>query len=924
MSIISDAQDYINTNFKPVDISTTATTESSMGDVSPIVSSGNNYSYENPSPGPVKPSMPIIAGAPTSDVGLTPTEQAFKQMQMYQTPKIQTSAAQPPVQAPVAPQQPTLTNPAINQQGMGGEVYNTQTGQQMTPEQVAADNSTLYPNGRLPQPGNDTMFHPSLEAQRQAEAQGGVGEYKIVNPSVQAPVNPNAPPPPVNTAPATSEQGMQPNLHLPGDQTKKDLDVLNNGTIEEKMKLALTTSNPDIKHHTYEGLHQALERENIYRKEEVRVKDMFEKGDSVGLQKALRDADRRPSIAGDIVKSLIFGFGHNGELASQYLKRAFGDYKVEAVQVGNENYMAKLDPVSGEYISATQNGKPVDSSTLSSINEQASSMKDYRLDSTRQNLDNGHTISVLKNSKNGKVQYRDDTTGSILSTAPARLGNVGTKNPATAASMRLIENEIKKMQNANMEASRVPGTTLPYTQAQIDELKQDLANMGGGLPGQSITPQAVAPQTTTTQGNITPNAANANLKTVIGGPEGGEAGYNAIYGYANAGGDKSIPASHGGKNLSELTIGEALKIGDSRMGNNAGALGKYQFLPGTLRSAMKTAGLDESAQFNKDNQDKLFDALVQDNTKALKSVGITPTDTNLYLAHAVGAGNVSKLLDPANQDKIAADLLGYAQGSVARKTNPQLEAPVKDYVATIAGRTTGRVSSETTPKTTEGKWTTPEANNLAQRNNTADKIASYEIDPNSIPAKTRGAVMADVLKINPDYSQAKYSAAKKTREDFAITRPNSGGGQLQAVNRAIPHLEQYQKAVEALNNGNMPLANKILQEYKLNLGDSNVAGAKAIQSLVSTEVQKAVAGGLGGVEERRDLSHQMATTLNPQQLAQVIKEYQGLMIEQARGLRQNWTSNGLPAKEFDGKLVPKAREVLDKHDRTDKNPRGNW
>jgi len=48
------------------------------------------------------------------------------------------------------------------------------------------------------------------------------------------------------------------------------------------------------------------------------------------------------------------------------------------------------------------------------------------------------------------------------------------------------------------------------------------------------------------------------------------------------------------------------------------------------------------------------------------------------------------------------------------------------------------------------------------------------------------------------------------------------------------------------------------------------------------------------------------------------------MVEQGRGLKQNWVGNGLPGKEWDNKLVPKARAVWDQHDRQDKNPRSKW
>jgi len=190
---------------------------------------------------------------------------------------------------------------------------------------------------------------------------------------------------------------------------------------------------------------------------------------------------------------------------------------------------------------------------------------------------------------------------------------------------------------------------------------------------------------------------------------------------------------------------------------------------------------------------------------------------------------------------------------------------------------------------------------------TAQQIANFSLAPVKDPV-----VMAEVQRLNPNWSEGKFKAANKVRENFATVNPASAGGQLQAVNRAIPHLEQYREAILALNNGNMPKVNSILQLYDYNVGDDKIAAAKAIQGLVSTEVMKAVAGGLGGVEERTDLKAQLGTNLNEKQLNRVINEYQGLMAEQARGLKQNWTSHGLPEAEFDQKLVPKAREVLNR------------
>ena len=68
----------------------------------------------------------------------------------------------------------------------------------------------------------------------------------------------------------------------------------------------------------------------------------------------------------------------------------------------------------------------------------------------------------------------------------------------------------------------------------------------------------------------------------------------------------------------------------------------------------------------------------------------------------------------------------------------------------------------------------------------------------------------------------------------------------------------------------------------------------------------------------------MSTSLNPKQLANVIDQYQGLITAQGVGLRQKWTANGLPGKEWDEKLVPAARDAMLKHEKKDNNQRSKW
>jgi hypothetical protein len=266
----------------------------------------------------------------------------------------------------------------------------------------------------------------------------------------------------------------------------------------------------------------------------------------------------------------------------------------------------------------------------------------------------------------------------------------------------------------------------------------------------------------------------------------------------------------------------------------------------------------------------------------------------------------------------ANDVMNQARATrTAIATNAPLAIPQGGVAQTSVGPTGKTVQTGAEP-------TGGGAGNEQRVKSMAEKIANYEMAPPSSKSGPYGVLMREVSRVNPNYDENIFKQAKATRTEFTKLSPQSGGGQLQAVNRAIPHLSQYEEAVRALNNGNMPMVNGILQDFGYNVGDDKVAAARAIQGLVSTEIQKAVAGGLGGVDERKDLKDMLGTTLNNQQLARVIHEYQGLMAAQATGLKQNWTSSGLSEKEFESKLVPKTREVLKRHQREENNTRSNW
>lgn len=91
-------------------------------------------------------------------------------------------------------------------------------------------------------------------------------------------------------------------------------------------------------------------------------------------------------------------------------------------------------------------------------------------------------------------------------------------------------------------------------------------------------------------------------------------GYNAMN--RGTGGDSPEgPEKYLGKNLTDMTIGEVIKLQENRSTLNAA--GRYQFVGNTLPSAMKDAGLKPTDMFSPLNQDKMF-------TATLRKRGPTP------------------------------------------------------------------------------------------------------------------------------------------------------------------------------------------------------------------------------------------------------------------------------------------------------------
>jgi len=159
-------------------------------------------------------------------------------------------------------------------------------------------------------------------------------------------------------------------------------------------------------------------------------------------------------------------------------------------------------------------------------------------------------------------------------------------------------------------------------------------------------------------------------------------------------------------------------------------------------------------------------------------------------------------------------------------------------------------------------------------------------------AKPQGqTVMRRVFELNPSYDETTYSAKMKGAKDFST---GSQGNAMRSFAVAGQHLDQLGGLVDALDNGNIQLVNKIANSFATQTGGTAPTNFDAAKDIVSKEVVKAIVAGGGGVSEREELARLMSQAKSPAQLKGVISQYRSLMGAQHDALLQQRRAAGLP------------------------------
>lgn len=178
-----------------------------------------------------------------------------------------------------------------------------------------------------------------------------------------------------------------------------------------------------------------------------------------------------------------------------------------------------------------------------------------------------------------------------------------------------------------------------------------------------------------------------------------------------------------------------------------------------------------------------------------------------------------------------------------------------------------------------------------------ESIANYHVRPPSSsrnPAQ-RKAIIEAVLKVNPEYQEARYDEASKALRDFGTGKQ---GDIARSLNVAIAHLGTFDKLVDAMHNGDVQLFNKIANKFAEETGSAVPTNLDTAKVIIGDEVAKSIVGGQNAQADREAAQAAFSRAKSTDQLKGASATVKQLMAGQVGGLRSQYERT-TGAKDFD-------------------------
>ncbi len=167
-------------------------------------------------------------------------------------------------------------------------------------------------------------------------------------------------------------------------------------------------------------------------------------------------------------------------------------------------------------------------------------------------------------------------------------------------------------------------------------------------------------------------------------------------------------------------------------------------------------------------------------------------------------------------------------------------------------------------------------------------------------------------EIDPNFDPTTVPQRIAVRKDFAPGGKSSAN--LTSQNTIIGHLDTLDKAIDGLDNKQIPKYNTIKNYLSKNVGKPEVSRFLAAKSAVVNEMGKQFQGtGVVTNEERKDFADAMDTASSPEQAHTVINTWMDLMKSRSDALKANWSQTMGTATPPTPFINPKSKALLVRH-----------
>lgn len=288
--------------------------------------------------------------------------------------------------------------------------------------------------------------------------------------------------------------------------------------------------------------------------------------------------------------------------------------------------------------------------------------------------------------------------------------------------------------------------------------------------------------------------------------------------------------------------------------------------------------------------------------------GTATSDATTPAPSSAASGSPSSVTDnPIVRKALGMPAMGSPEATRAAIAKDVNSDPAFKY------KTDGQKAAETEIRVAvaEGKMTDP-----GSREAMAQGIASYQIAPLSGFSLTKPGgpeTMARAIQINPDYQESRYPEVNKGMSAFGSGKQ---GDIIRANNVGVQHLDVLDQAGQALANGNVQVLNSLKNTFQQQFGSPEPTTFSGLKQIVGTEIEKAVAGGIGSASDRDRIMKALDGANSPAQLKAITGGFRSLMVGQLSGLKSQYedaTGFKTGPFAFESKLVPATIKALGLH-----------